>query len=673
MAKLRPLRPRPALNTWNIALILVFLAALSLRLYGLSWDDGADLHPDELFVAKIVLIDRIHLDWPPDVAQLLDPARSGLNPRSADPVTGQYREFAYGALPLWVTDFTAWLLSKATGVNWNAAERAFLVGRVISAFLSASTVLIVAALGARLGGRRLGLLAALFAALAPMSIQLAHFFTTDSWLAFFVALCLLACCRATERGTVASFLFAGCTYGLAMATKGSVVALGAPIGAALLLRAMRSDNPAWWRRCLLQAPLAVTAAVGAAAAFFFFEPYALLRPAVYVQSLRTQADIVSGAFDVPFTRVFSGTTTGVYHAEQLARWGLGLVAGVLALGGVLWLISRAWQRVPAALILVSWLFAYSAVISTAEVKFLRYLEPLAPVLAICAAGALLWAVDAVHRRWTPVPATALAAGALLISFGWTAAFMSIYAHENPRVAATNWIYAEVPPGSRVTAEYWDDALPRSLGYGTNPAAAGLGTINFDLYRDLPPPEAANAIADVLGSADYVIQSSQRVEAGVRAEPWRYPVQIAFYDAMARGELDFRPAVSFASQPGLGPIRIDDRRADESFINYDHPFVTIWAKDQPFDRDTFDAAMSWAESRPWQPARWQTSPSLMLDTPVGENPAVNDARWSAAVTGSTVGAIIAWVALLAALLGAGLPWARLLFGAFPDAGWGLARG
>ena len=63
----------------------LLLAALGLRLYGLNWDRGNDLHPDELFIAKLVLVGRIHFEWPPDLAALLDPAISGLNPRSADP------------------------------------------------------------------------------------------------------------------------------------------------------------------------------------------------------------------------------------------------------------------------------------------------------------------------------------------------------------------------------------------------------------------------------------------------------------------------------------------------------------------------------------------------------------------------------------------------------------
>ncbi len=335
----------PALGSWGIALFILFLAALAVRLYGIDWDDGADLHPDELFVAKIVLIDRIRLEWPPDLGRLADPAQSGLNPRSADPVTGQFREFAYGALPLWVTDATAWLLSRITNTNWNSMERAYLVGRAISGVLSALTIIPVAALGASLGGRSVGLLAALFAAFAPMSIQLAHFFTTDSWLTFFVALCLLSCVQAAKNGSNVRFAAAGATCGLALATKGSVFTLAAPIAIALLialLRDINSDEQASVvRRTFVRT---VIAASTTAVAFFAFEPYALLRPGVYLQSLKTQADIVSGAFDVPFTRVYAGTFPVAYHLEQFLRWGYGPAAGALSIVGIVLLLGLAFRR-----------------------------------------------------------------------------------------------------------------------------------------------------------------------------------------------------------------------------------------------------------------------------------------------------------------------------------------
>jgi YYY domain-containing protein len=664
----------PARDPWLLALLIVFLAALALRLYGLDWDDGADLHPDELFIAKIVLIDRIHISWPPDWGTLLDPARSGLNPRSVDPATGQYREFAYGALPLWVTDFVAWVLSRLTGVDWNGMDHAYLVGRAISALLSALTVLPIAALGVAVGGRAVGLLAALFAALAPMSIQLGHFFTTDSWLTFFVTCCLLACVLAAQVGSAKRFAVAGATFGLAMATKGSVFTLAVPIAAAVAIDAARRWQPQM-KTPPVRAALIHTAAAAVAAfvAFGAFEPYALLRPAVYLQSLKTQADIVSGRFDVPFTRVYAGTTPVGYQLEQFVRWGYGPMAGVLALAGVVLLVLVALrQRTPVAIVLLAWFVTYGTVLVVADVKFLRYLEPLAPVFAV-GAGLALARVAAATRSprfgavLKPIPLLAL-----ILAIGWTAAFMTIYAHENPRLAASRWIYATVPPGSTLTAEYWDDALPRSLGYAFSPATAGLGTISLDLYRDLPPAEATDAIYDDIAAADNIVQSSQRVEAAVDAAPWRYPVQERYFNELERDALGFTRIAAFARMPALGPLLFDDRHADESFINYDHPRVAIYRRTEPPSRVTYDDAMSWALQRPWNPGRAPERLSLLLPTPVGENPAVNDARWSAPVTSATPAALAVWLVLLLVLLAIGYPIARQLLPGFPDRGWGLAR-
>src|SRR6476620_2428201 len=113
---------RPVRRSLAVALMTLLLAALGLRLYGLNWDRGNDLHPDELFIAKLVLVGRIHFEWPPDWQQLLDPATSGLNPRSAEPGTQNYRDFAYGALPLFVTDLAAEVVTRATGLDWHAGE-----------------------------------------------------------------------------------------------------------------------------------------------------------------------------------------------------------------------------------------------------------------------------------------------------------------------------------------------------------------------------------------------------------------------------------------------------------------------------------------------------------------------------------------------------------------------
>ncbi len=258
------------------------------------------------------------------------------------------------------------------------------------------------------------------------------------------------------------------------------------------------------------------------------------------------------------------------------------------------------------------------------------------------------------------------------AFGWTAAFLSIYAHENSRLAATRWIYGTVAPGSMLTAEYWDDALPGTLSYSLSPAAFGFGTRTLDLYRDLPPPEASAELYEGISRADFIIQSSERVESAMRAAPWRYPVQGRYFDKLEDGELGFNLAAEFARSPAIGNVAIDDRGADESFVNYDHPRVTIFQRNGPIVRAEYDATMAWALQRPWYPAREPDQATLLLDGPVGENPSVNDARWSATVTSATPVAVAVWVLLLFVLLAAGLPIAQLLLPMFPDRGWGLAR-
>ncbi|MFM9106444.1 MAG: DUF2298 domain-containing protein [Chloroflexota bacterium] len=665
--------PPRASKVTALALALVWLAAISLRVFGINWDQGQDLHPDELFVAKIVIVDRIRPAWPPDAANLLDPGASLLNARSNDPATGQPREFAYGSLPLYVTDFSAFVLGKISGVNWNTADRVYLAGRFLSALLDSLTVLVAAAIGIRVAGMRAGLLAALLAALAPMMIQLSHFFTTDSWLAFFVAVCIWQCVAAVQDGGARPLVLAGLASGLALATKGSVFTLFAVVALAGALQAARrwqGGDRSGAARALVARGFASAAA--ALAGFAIFEPYALLSPGIYLQSLRTQADIVRGRFDVPFTRVFVAEGP-LYPIEQFVRWGVGPVAGLLCLLGVALLCRMAWRdRTGPAVVLLAWLGVFSLVIGLSEVRFLRYLAPLVPVLAVAGGMAIdaIWgAVSAKAGRWAGAAATAALLGGCAL---WTVAFMSVYAGEHPRLAASRWMFDRIPPGSSVSAEYWDDALPRNFGPVLSAQAMNFATVPADMYSDRPPPDAAASLYALTQDADYIVLSSNRVERSIRAAPWRYPVQIHFYDLLEDGSLGYRLAGSWERPPKLGPWRIDDQSADESFINYDHPAVRIYQREQAIDRAAFDRLMAPALAEPWSATRHPPGESLLLETPVGQLPVVGDARWSAAFTGGTAGAVAVWVALLVLLQAAALPLAALLFPRFPDHGWGLAR-
>jgi hypothetical protein len=59
------------------------------------------------------------------------------------------------------------------------------------------------------------------------------------------------------------------------------------------------------------------------------------------------------------------------------------------------------------------------------------------------------------REKSRIAAICLIAGALI----WTLSFISIYQVAHSRISATNWILQNIPFGSSIAVEHWDDRLP----------------------------------------------------------------------------------------------------------------------------------------------------------------------------------------------------------------------
>ena len=153
-----------------LALAAVTGLALALRLLGLDWDQGHHLHPDERFLSIVLT----QIRPPTDLAMYFDPATSPYSPFNQG-----IDFFVYGTLPLFLVDG----LSSLLGLQ--GYDQAYLVGRAASAVADTGTVVLVYLLGRRLLGAWPGLLAALLMALSVHAIQLAHFFTVDTFATFF--------------------------------------------------------------------------------------------------------------------------------------------------------------------------------------------------------------------------------------------------------------------------------------------------------------------------------------------------------------------------------------------------------------------------------------------------------------------------------------------------------
>ncbi|HEX8932368.1 MAG TPA: hypothetical protein VF810_04385, partial [Patescibacteria group bacterium] len=107
--------------------IILFLAA-AFRLYGLNWDQGYHLHPDERFLTMVA--NAMHL--PHSFADYLNPQLSTFNPANIG-----FSFFVYGTFPL--------IFAKLLGSLFYADTYATftLFGRVLSALADTLVVWLV--------------------------------------------------------------------------------------------------------------------------------------------------------------------------------------------------------------------------------------------------------------------------------------------------------------------------------------------------------------------------------------------------------------------------------------------------------------------------------------------------------------------------------------------------
>lgn len=606
----------------SLLLLLIILVAAGFRLYGLRWDDDISgyPHPDERHLANTMSRMSLRADDAPTGSPinwklLNDPDHSPLNPRRLVPGQDtEHFDLAYGTLPVYLYRLVAVAWARLSGnLTWDEYAAYGLIGRSVTALFSLLTVLWVYLIGRRVWSDLVGLLAAALLAVCVLHIQLSHFMTVDLLMSAMNTAGLLFCVHFACTGGIADAIGMGVMLGLSMACKFNGITLGAGIAAAYLA--------AWWggKRRLsdllaYHVPLTLVFWV---LAFGLFEYFALRDPYTYVQAIGTQAKMVSGETDWPYTRQYVNTAVYGFQLQNLVTWGMGWPLGLAAVGGVIWSLYEElrgpvqslavrWFRQAqpthrpisagttgtadptrsGALVLLGWALPFFIYTARLEVKFLRYMLPLAPILCLFAAAMLLrlgqWLAQQMQKRfalqivvhWTP--AAAVLTAALL----WSLAYARVYAQEHPWQAASRWFYQHAPAGSTYTWEAWGDRLPVDLP-GLSRWQYGLsgGDLWMHPYHDMPPQDKLQHIIDTLRQADYVILSTPRVYLSVARLPWRYPVEIRYYELLFQEQLGFEFEARFTAWPGLGSFEIQDIEADQSFFDYDHPPVLIFRKNR----------------------------------------------------------------------------------------------
>ena len=562
--------PEPIRYNEVLILLGIMLVAGWLRFTGIEWGRNLYLHPDERFQTMVVVAAK----WPSSIREYFDSQSSPLNPYN-----NGFGSYIYGTFPL----FAAKLIGAITGNQ--VYGDAHLPGRAFSAICDLFTVLLVYLTGRRLFGPRTALLGAALSAVTVLQIQSAHYFTSDSAV---VVMCLAAfylALRAESSGSWGWHAACGIAVGLAIASKINALPIALVLGLPVFERWRESGLKSIWRsgsRGLAPAYGFAVALIVAIWTFRIAQPYAFAGPSPFSFRLdpRWLKDIrywrecrTASAIRRPSMQ-WANRTPVLFSLRNLVLWGMGPLLGLtaiaaLAVGACKLLTAR---RVPPGwqLILIGWPAFHLLYYGSSFVQTMRYLLPAYPFLVLLAAALLVriaelgtargWGSLHFGRRaslpWAALPAVIVLAGTFLYAVG----FVGIYTRTTTREAASRWIYTNVPAGSTIASEHWDDAIPISLpGYDTRQYTG------FQLELFFPDDAAKlDKMIGQLGEADYLVVTSNRLYATIPRIPERYPISAEYYRLLFSGGLGFDLVHTETSYPTYLGMDLNDDRAEEAF-------------------------------------------------------------------------------------------------------------
>jgi hypothetical protein len=325
----------------------------------------------------------------------------------------------------------------------------FLVARVWSCITGVATVVMTAALAARLGGSTCGIVAGLILALSFGHVRESHWGSLDAPAVAFMVATLLVADRA-RLGDRRSIVVAGLLTGIATAFRYQLAAVSLALPVAVLAGRHRD------RRLLVSLFLAALAAVGA---------FAALSPYTITEWPRFQRELA-----IQYRRTFVAFRPTLSLPTLFAAgngWG---VCALAALGAVVAL--RTW-RTYAALLVVA--VALALPIGRAVQPFLRHLLPLAPFLAIFAALGATTLASALPDRWRSSCVVALVVLVTADPAIRALELDRLLARADTRELAGQWLVRASRPGTRVFVGgagitlYGSPILPARVGRPVLPA------------------------------------------------------------------------------------------------------------------------------------------------------------------------------------------------------------
>ncbi|MFA6081523.1 MAG: glycosyltransferase family 39 protein [Patescibacteria group bacterium] len=536
----------------KFAFILILLSAFFIRIFSLNWDQGFHLHPDERML--IMVADRINFF-------------RNLNPDF----------FNYGSLPIYLLKGFSQMIDFLFHKNLANYAGMLLTGRSLAVFFDLITICTIYKIGQFLfKSNKIALFSSLLYGIAFFPIQNSHFFVVDVLLNTFITGLIYILLTYFKSPSMKKIFIISLVFAAMMATKFTSVIFYPIVIGVLVFKNLKKWRNLFFGLLIFHYSFFIF--------HFLFMPYAFIEYVKFISDIKAQVMMNSNPYVFPYTLQYVGTIPYLYYLKNIFLWGLGPIITLLSIAGFLivvkfsisnfqFSIKSKFLNIRFQILFFIFYFLYFLVIGRSSVKFMRYMLPLYPFFAILAGFGLYKLYEACKLL-----AYAFIACALL----WSFMFLNIYSFPHTRISATDWILKNIPEGSTLAVEHWDDRVPT---YG----GEKYQYQELTLY-DQPDDENKWEIIDQkLQKSDYIIIASNRLYVPLQklTDCKKYKVcylkTAEYYQKLFSNKLHFKKVAEFSSYPNFQflnfKFQISDDSADESFTVYDHPKILIFKKSE----------------------------------------------------------------------------------------------
>jgi len=481
----------------KVLIIIIFIIALFLRVWGLNYDLPYIYHPDEPYYINI--------------SQTI--FKSGdLNPHFFNYPSLFFYINALAYIPYYLIGKFMGVfrtpndilppISLAMGVTRAQMPTTVLLGRAVTILFGVGTVYLVYLAGNQITNRAMvGILSALMLAVSPTNVWHSRLITPDTFVTFFAIATFLASVRIYQQGETFQYVVAGVLAGLTISSKynGAII-----VFTIILAHVFRYRGGA-----LKQAKLYL-ALLLCGMSFIATTPYSILDWTKFLSDLRFEASHYSTGH-----AGMEGNTLK-WYIEYMWK-----TAGIIYILAVLEILRGLRSRTKETILLSVFPVIYFAFISSFVVRNDRTFLPMTPFLFILSASFLVNLIDRLIRLRSSrlrkisiivVVCFSIIGLALMISntIKDNLRLISLDSRETARI----WVNSNLPMGSKIAIESYSPFID---------------TTKFSVYGFVRMIDHEPEWYIEQGF-DYLI-FSQGMYGRFYKEPERYKQEISLYDKM----------------------------------------------------------------------------------------------------------------------------------------------